>query len=161
MPVFDHSFVVDGPLEAVRAFHGDTSALSVLSPPGTFVRLHAIEPLAEGSVSRFTLWLGPLPVRWTAVHRGVSERGFTDVQQSGPAASWEHTHTFVPLDDGRTRVDDHIEFAHHPGLGGALTRVLFSRPNLHFLFAWRAFATRRAVRALSRRDAGGPGRSRG
>jgi len=153
MPVFDHSFVVDAPLAAVRAFHGDTSALSVLSPPGTFVHLHAIEPLAEGSVSRFTLWLGLLPVRWTAVHRGVSERGFTDVQAEGPAASWEHTHSFVPLDDGRTRVDDHVEFAHQPGLRGLLTRVLFSRPNLRFLFGWRAFATRRAVRRLAAKSA--------
>ena len=146
MPTFRHSFIVDAPLDAVRAFHGDTAALRLLSPPGTFVRLHAIEPLAEGSVSRFTLWLGPLPVPWTAVHRDVGERGFTDVQAAGPAASWAHTHSFVPLGDGRTRVDDSIEFAHKPGLAGLLTRVLFSWPNLRFLFAWRAFATRRAVR---------------
>ncbi len=146
MPVFEQSFVVDAPLGAVRAFHGDTSALGVLSPPGTFVRLHAIEPLAEGSVSRFTLWLGPIPVPWTAVHRDVSDRGFTDVQVSGPAASWAHRHTFTPLTDGRTRIDDRVEFAHKPGLGGLFTRVLFSRPNLLFLFGWRAFATRRALR---------------
>lgn len=149
MPLFERSFVVDAPVAAVRAFHGDTGALRVLSPPGTFVRLHDVEPLAEGSVSRFTLWLGPLPVRWTAVHRDVSPRGFTDVQRSGPAASWAHTHTFTPLDDGRTRVDDRIEFSHRPGLGGLLTRILFSRPNLLFLFAWRAFATRRALRQAS------------
>ena len=149
MPLFERSFVVDAPVAAVRAFHGDTGALRVLSPPGTFVRLHDVEPLAEGSVSRFTLWLGPLPVRWTAVHRDVSPRGFTDVQRSGPAASWAHTHTFIPLDDGRTRVDDRIEFSHRPGLGGLLTRILFSRPNLLFLFAWRAFATRRALRQSS------------
>lgn len=146
MPVFDHSFVVDAPLGAVRAFHGDTSALRLLSPPGTFVRLHAIEPLAEGSVSRFTLWLGPLPIPWTAVHRDVSDRGFTDVQLQGPAASWAHTHTFTALSDGRTRVDDHVDFSHRPLPGGLLTRLLFCRPNLLFLFAWRAFATRRAVR---------------
>lgn len=146
MPTFEHAFVVDASPEAVRAFHGDTGALRVLSPPGTFVRLHAIEPLAEGSVSRFTLWLGPLPVPWTAVHRDVSERGFTDVQAAGPAASWAHTHRFVPLADGRTRVDDSIVFAHKPGLAGLLTRALFSRPNLWFLFAWRAFATRRVLR---------------
>lgn len=146
MPVFDSSFVVDAPLDAVRAFHGDTSALRLLSPPGTFVRLHAIEPLAEGSVSRFTLWLGPLPIPWTAVHRGVSDRGFTDVQLEGPAASWAHTHTFTPLPGGRTRVDDHVEFSHVPLPRGLLTRLLFSRPNLFLLFTWRALATRRAVR---------------
>ena len=146
MPVFDSSFVVDAPLAAVRDFHGDTSALRILSPPGTFVRLHAVEPLAEGSVSRFTLWLGPLPIPWTAVHRGVSDHGFTDVQLEGPAAAWAHTHLFTALSEGRTRVDDHVEFTHRPLPRGLLTRLLFCRPNLLFLFAWRAFATRRAVR---------------
>jgi cysteine-rich repeat protein len=100
MPVFDYSFTVDAPLEAVRDFHHDTSALKKLTPPPTIVQLHSIEPLGEGSVSRFTLWVGPLPLKWKAVHRNVSDRGFTDVQAEGPAAKWEHTHTFVPLSAG-------------------------------------------------------------
>ena len=53
MPVFDFSFTVDAPLSAVRDFHRDTSALKRLTPPPTFVRLISIEPLAEGSVSKF------------------------------------------------------------------------------------------------------------
>lgn len=145
MPVFERSFVVDAPLDAVREFHGDTAALRILSPPGTFVQFHSVEPLAEGSVSEFTLWLGPLPIRWTAVHRDVTDHGFTDVQRAGPAERWAHTHTFVPLDGGRTRVEDRVVFSHKPGLAGLLTRVLFSRPNLWFLFAWRARATRRSL----------------
>ena len=32
MPVFDYSFTVDAPLEAVRDFHHDTSALKKLTP---------------------------------------------------------------------------------------------------------------------------------
>ena len=44
--------------------------------------------LAEGSAARFTLCVGPLPLRWKAVQRGVSERGFTDVQAEGPARKW-------------------------------------------------------------------------
>ena len=50
-------------------------------------------PLAEGSVSRFTLWVGPLPLHWTAVHKDVPENGCTDVQSEGPAKKWEHTQT--------------------------------------------------------------------
>ena len=142
MPVFDFSFTVDAPLEAVRDFHRDTSALKRLTPPPTFVRLISIEPLAEGSVSKFVLWVGPLPLHWTAVHRDVSDRGFTDVQAAGPAAAWAHTHTFTPLSDGRTRIDEHIEYAHKKGLWGIVTRLLFSKPNLWLMFSYRRFVTR-------------------
>ena len=142
MPVFDFSFTVDAPLSAVRDFHRDTSALKRLTPPPTFVRLISIEPLAEGSVSKFVLWVGPLPLHWTAVHRNVSDRGFTDVQAAGPAAAWAHTHTFTPLTDGRTRIDEHIEYAHKKGLWGIVTRLLFSKPNLWLMFSYRRFVTR-------------------
>jgi ligand-binding SRPBCC domain-containing protein len=146
MPVFDYRFTVDAPVEAVRDFHRDTSALKRLTPPPTMVQLHALEPLSEGSVSEFTLWVGPLPLRWKAVHRDVSERGFTDVQAAGPAAKWEHTHSFVPLPDGRTEVREHIEYEHKPGLAGLVTRVLFSWPSLWFMFGYRRWVTRRALR---------------
>ena len=142
MPVFDYAFTVAAPLESVRDFHRDTSALKRLTPPPTFVRLISIEPLAEGSVSKFVLWVGPLPLRWTAVHRDVSDRGFTDVQAAGPAAAWAHTHTFTPLSDGRTRIDEHIEYEHKSGAWGIVTRLLFSKPNLWLMFSYRRFVTR-------------------
>ena len=145
MPVFDYAFTVDAPVGAVRDFHHDTSALKRLTPPPTIVQLHAIEPLGEGSVSTFTLWVGPLPLRWRAVHRNVTDRGFTDVQASGPAAKWEHTHSFVPLAEGTTEIREHIEFEHKRGFWGLVTRVLFSRPNLLLMFAYRAWITRRCL----------------
>ena len=142
MPVFDYSFTVAAPLQAVRDFHHDTRALKRLTPPPVFVRLHRVEPLAEGSISEFTLWVGPLPLRWTAVHRGVTDRGFTDVQVSGPAARWEHTHSVEPLDDRRTRIREHIEFEHARGPMGLVTRILFARPNLTGMFFYRSLVTR-------------------
>ncbi|MEM8679081.1 MAG: cyclase [Planctomycetota bacterium] len=130
MPIFDYQFTVNASLAAVQQFHSNTSALKRLTPPPTLVQLHDIEPLGEGSVSRFTLWLGPLPLHWTAVHRDVSEHGFTDVQASGPAKKWEHTHTFTPLAADRTQISEHIEYEHRSGMWGLLTRLLFSKPNL-------------------------------
>ncbi|MEY3205179.1 MAG: hypothetical protein RLZZ21_1510 [Planctomycetota bacterium] len=149
MPVFDYRFTVAAPLAAVRDFHRDTSALKRLTPPPTFVQLHSIEPLAEGSVSRFTLWVGPLPLRWKAVHRGVTDRGFTDVQAEGPAAKWEHTHSFVPLDDRTTEIREHIEFEHKRGFWGLVTRILFSKPNLALMFTYRMLVTRWFLRRSS------------
>ena len=149
MPVFDFSFTVAAPLQVVRDFHHDTSALKRLTPPPTLVQIHSVEPLAEGSVSTFTLWVGPLPLRWKAVHRGVTERGFTDVQASGPAKKWEHTHTFTPREDGTTQIHEHIEYEHNRGFWGIVTRLLFSWPNLFFMFTYRKWVTQRACRRLA------------
>ena len=146
MPTFEFKFTVDAPLEAVREFHHDTSALKRLTPPPTIVQLHQIEPLANGSVSRFTLWVGPLPLRWTAVHQDVSDRGFTDVQTEGPAKKWEHTHSFRPLGSDQTEVHEHIEFEHKRGFWGLVTRILFARPNLYLMFSYRKLVTRRRLR---------------
>lgn len=142
MPVFDYQFVVNASKDAVREFHRDTSALKRLTPPPTIVQLHDIEPLAEGSVSRFTLWVGPLPLHWTAIHRDVSENGFTDVQSEGPARKWEHTHTFSVIDEQSTKIHEHIEYEHKSGFWGIVTRVLFARPNLYLMFTYRKLVTR-------------------
>lgn len=100
-------------------------------------------------MSTFVLRVGLLPVRSTAVQRDVSDRGFTDVQASGPAAAWAHTHTFTPLSDGRTRIGEHIEYAHKPHLWGVATRILFSKPNLWLIVSYRRFVIRWFLRPRS------------
>lgn len=145
VPVFEHRFEVDAPLEAVRAFHGSPEALRVLSPPGTFLRLKQFGPLEEGMVAAFRLWLGPVPIDWVARHEEVSADGFTDVMVEGPLARWAHRHAFEALGAERSAVLDRITYAHPAGVAGAWTRLAFGRPALASLFAYRAWATRRAV----------------
>ncbi|MDO7682896.1 MAG: hypothetical protein MUQ52_10465, partial [Pirellulales bacterium] len=151
MPVFDFSFEVDAPLVVVQEFHHGTSALKQLTPPPTIVQIQSVEPLAEGSISRFTLWVGPLPLRWTAIHKNVSDNGFTDVQQSGPAKKWEHTHTFTEVDATHTRINEHIEYEHKRGLWGIVTRILFSYPNLYFMFCYRRWITKRTCYRIAQK----------
>ncbi len=147
MPVFDFHFTVEASLEVVSQFHHNTSALKQLTPPPTIVQLHEIQPLAEGSVSTFTLWIGPIPLHWKAVHKDVSVNGFTDVQAEGPAKKWEHTHRFIPVSPVVTEVREHIEYEHKSGYQGALTRLLFSKPNLYTMFLYRKWVTQRACQA--------------
>jgi ligand-binding SRPBCC domain-containing protein len=142
MPVFEYEFSVNASLADVNKFHSDTSALKRLTPPPTIVQLHSVEPLGEGSVSEFTLWVGPLPLRWKAVHRNVSQQGFTDIQVEGPAKKWEHTHSFTAKGPERTAISEHIEYEHQRGLWGLVTRLLFAKPNLYLMFTYRKFATR-------------------
>lgn len=145
---FQHSFLVDAPVEAVAAFHGDTRALKRLTPPPIVAQIHDVEPLGEGSQAHFTLWFGPLPLRWHAVHRDVSPSGFTDTMVSGPLRSWQHTHRFVAVGTGQTRVEDIIIYEHPNGRRGFLSRALFARPGLLYLFTARKILTRRGVAQL-------------
>ena len=71
MQTFNHSLVVPVSLEEVAAFHKDTNTLKALTPPPVFVQIHKVEPLAENSISEFTMWVGPIPLRWVALHTQV------------------------------------------------------------------------------------------
>lgn len=148
MNQFRSSFVVDAPLANVAAFHSDTSALKRLTPPPIFVQLHATEPLTEGASAEFTMWFGPLPLRWKAVHSNVDPlHGFTDTQVRGPLAMWEHQHRFTALDSERTRVSDKVLYSYGTGWRGWLNRLLFNPIALRLLFAYRRWITRRGLRA--------------
>jgi ligand-binding SRPBCC domain-containing protein len=143
MPVFQYEFEVTASREAVAGFHNDTRVLRRLTP--AYVQVHRVDPLADGSVSEFTVWLGPFPVRWRAVHRDVGPDGFTDVQADGPLEAWEHIHRFEPGDGGGTRITEHIEYEYRAGRKGIYGRILFGRTALRFLFWYRARQTRRAL----------------
>lgn len=142
---FTHAFMVDAPVAAVAAFHRDTGVLRQLTPPPIVARIHEFEPMREGSEARFTLWFGPLPLHWHAIHSNVSTAGFTDTQLSGPLKSWRHHHRFVPVNAAQTRVEDHITYEHDGGLRGLVSRLLFNRVGLLYLFTARKILTRRHV----------------
>ena len=144
MKQFKHRTQVKAPLSVVAAFHHDSRALKQLTPPPVFVQLHRVEPLGDDSVADFTLWMGPLPVRWVAVHSQVDPMiGFTDRQVRGPFAYWVHKHSFVPQDAGTTDVIDEIQAEFGKGLWGLLGRFMWL--NLPFMFAYRGWVTRRAT----------------
>jgi len=145
MPIFNHAFNVSAPRADVADFHGDARILKRLMPPPLFVSLHEAGELAEGAVADFTMWFGPLPVRWRAIHYDVDDGGFTDVQIRGPLRRWRHSHSFIPLDEENTRVEDHVVYDHPDGPRGWLTRLLFNRASLATLFAYRRYVTQRAL----------------
>jgi len=143
---FDFTFMVRAPRSAVADLHRDTHALQWLTPPPIRVRIHSVEPLAEGSVSDFTLWFGFLPIHWIARHSNVdSQHGFTDTHVRGPMKRWVHTHTFSEEGAELTRITEHIEYEHFSGARGLLSRLLFTRIGLQLTFCYRRMATRRRL----------------
>lgn len=141
---FTHRFRVKAPISAVAAFHQDSRALKLLTPPPVFVQMHRVDLLSEGSIADFTLWMGPLPVRWVAAHSEVEMlSGFTDTQMRGPFASWVHRHSFEPCGAAETEVIDDIQAEFCRGFSGLLGRLMWV--NLPFMFFYRGWVTRRTI----------------
>lgn len=146
MQVFNYKFTVNASKEIVAAFHHDTTVLKKLTPPPIFIQIHNFEPLADNSVAQFTLWFGPIPIHWKAIHSNVDDSGFTDTQARGPLKRWRHTHRFRELETKVTLVSEHIEYEYEPGLRGLPGRLLFSKPALYLLFTARKVITRRQIK---------------
>jgi ligand-binding SRPBCC domain-containing protein len=140
-----HRFEVNAPLAAVADFHAQSASMGAITPPPVLVQVHrAPSRLDDGDEMDFTMWFGPLPVRWLARIEDVGLTGFSDRQLRGPFRHWHHRHSFVPVDEITTVVVDEIELElrSHPwwklvGLG-----MWFSLP---LLFAYRDWKTRRLI----------------
>lgn len=140
--------VIRAALADVIAFHDQPRALQKLTPPPIFVQMHRDERqgLTAGELE-FTLWFGPLPVRWTARHESVApEYGFADRMISGPMALWYHRHIFREVPGGVELIDC-LQLRHQDrGFWALFTRLFFSRLMLRVLFAYRHLRTRWGVR---------------
>lgn len=145
MPKFRHEFQVNAPIQRVAEFHRSTQALKQLTPPPLFVKFNQLEPIGEGSRADFTLWLGPIPIHWVAVHSNVDPKeGFTDTQEEGPFQTWIHRHSFKQVTNDKTKIIDEIEGQpnNHP-IWGLVSRFMWL--TLPILFSYRARQTRKAV----------------
>jgi ligand-binding SRPBCC domain-containing protein len=145
LKTFRSRFRVHAPLADVVAFHRHAASMAAITPPPVIVRIHeAPIELAEGSEMDFTLWLGPLPIRWRARIEAVDDHGFRDRQLVGPFRHWLHTHRFVPVGENTTEVRDTIELA----LADRWPKRLIGLGlwlSLPVLFAYRRWQTRRLL----------------
>lgn len=145
---FEKTSTLPATLDALLRFHEDPRALARLTPPPIVMRLHRDErrSLSEGEIE-FTLWFGPIPIRWIARHEpGPTPHSFADSQIKGPLAYWRHEHIFGEAEGG-VRLTDRITLAHRRGPLGILTRLAFDGLPLRILFAYRHWRTRRALRS--------------
>ena len=138
-----HRFQVKAPLSRVAAFHQQHTSMSAITPPPMRVEYQRLPADFSGELE-FTLWFGPLPIRWIARIEDVSASGFTDRQVSGPFAKWEHRHSFHSVDDQTTEVVDQIslQLKSHPVWGPVGLAFMLGLP---FLFAYRGWKTRRLL----------------
>lgn len=142
---FRHSFGVQATPAEVTAFHRRSDALKAITPPVILMRMHSAPPeLGEGDEMDFTMWLGPLPIRYVARIEQVTPDSFVDVQVRGPFQRWQHTHRFISHEGGVTEVQDEIEAEVGRGLYRT-TASLIMWLGLPILFAYRGWRTRRLL----------------
>ena len=155
--VFRKSSVIKTTLAEIKRFHEAPQALASLTPPPMRMRVNRDDrrSITEGEID-FTLFFGPLPIRWLARHEtGPTSESFADVQVKGPLAYWRHEHIFTELADG-VDLTDRITLAHRPGLTGLLTRLAFDGLPLRLLFAFRHWRTKRALQSSGERPSNLP-----
>jgi ligand-binding SRPBCC domain-containing protein len=142
---YQHRFEVNAPLAAVAEFHAQSASMGAITPPPVVVRVHrAPARLDDGDEIDFTMWLGPLPLRWLARIEDVSPTGFTDRQLHGPFRHWVHRHTFTPVDETTTAVVDEIKLELRSNLWWKLVG-LGMWLSLPLLFAYRGWKTKRFI----------------
>ncbi|MEZ6058301.1 MAG: SRPBCC family protein [Planctomycetaceae bacterium] len=132
---------------AVFRFHEDPSALSLLIPPWEKMRLlERIGSLEPGGRVILQGRVGPIPVRWVAVHTEYAPPHlFVDEQESGPFAYWRHQHMFLDDAQGGTILRDEVDYAAPLGWLGHLCGGWLIRRKLEAMFAYRHDVTKRAV----------------
>lgn len=143
---FKRRFRVQASCADVAHFHQSAASLRAITPAP--MQVHAApDPLKDGDEIIFTVWLGPIPVRWHGRIEGTSAEGFTDTQISGPFGSWHHRHNFIAISDGVTEVYDVVqaEMPRLPSIRYIPAALMWI--SLPLLFAFRAWRTRRLLEA--------------
>lgn len=106
-----------------------------LNPPGLPVRLLRFDGSREGDVVEIGF---PFGLKWRSliVEDGASnaEMYFVDegVELPFPLKSWRHQHRIQKIEDGRSRIVDHIEYSTGSGI---LDRLIY--PAMYAQFAYR------------------------
>lgn len=120
-------------------WHARPGAFQRLTPPWERVRVLAQRGgIEEGAEAILETAVGPLMLRWIARHQDYIEGlQFRDVQVSGPFASWEHTHRFIPYAANAFCMEDRIDYALPLGMLGRLVAQPTVAARLARIFRYR------------------------
>jgi uncharacterized protein len=134
----------------VYDWHARFGALERLVPAWERVRLvsrrlgDSVSPVSDGTRIVMAMKVGPIGVRWHALHEGHEPGvGFRDVQRRGPFKRWVHNHRFVALSEGGCTLEDDVEYELPAGALGRRLAGEDVRAKLARMFAFRHVRTRR------------------
>ena len=128
-------------VEEAWQFFSSAQNLAKITPPDmAFKILTPLDgsPIYEGMLINYIIrpMLG-IPMKWeTVIGKVNAPTQFTDMQQKGPYALWEHTHTFLVVPGGVLMTDE-VKYALPLGILGDVAHGLFIKKKLDHIFAFR------------------------
>lgn len=130
--------------ERLFSFHELPDAFERLVPPwedAKVIQKADISVIGSQAIIEQKIF-GLVPSRWVAEHTQYDPpHTFTDVQISGPFASWEHRHLVESHPDGAL-LRDEIQFEPPLWFLGAIAAPLFIMPKIEKMFDYRHEVTR-------------------
>lgn len=132
--------------DALFAYHDSPGALQRLIPPWESVTVESSDhSLTPGSTVVLKMKVGPIPLRWVAVHGDYDPPSrFEDVQKSGPFAHWHHKHLFSEGGDSSesSMLVDQVDYRVPLGGIGKIFGGGMVRRQLATMFHYRHSVTR-------------------
>jgi hypothetical protein len=131
--------LLGGSLAEVFAFFTDVRNLERITPSWMGFRILTPQPVTLGkdATIEYSIRLAGIPVRWrTRIVDWDEGRRFVDVQERGPYALWEHTHSFRDTGAG-VLMRDEVRYALPFGPLGALAHAVAVRSSLDRIFDYR------------------------
>jgi ligand-binding SRPBCC domain-containing protein len=124
------------PRDQVFEFFSDASNLQSLTPEWLHFSVITPSPvhIVAGTLIDYRLRVRGVPLRWQSrISVWEPPIRFVDEQIRGPYRRWHHEHLFEAVEGG-TLCRDMVDYAVY---GGSLINLLFVRPDLFKIFAFR------------------------
>ncbi len=139
MPQFSLRSIFPVPAQELFEWHMRIGALERLTPPWSAIKVTwGDELVREGSRRELSVPAGPFRMKWLAKHHSVVDgHQFIDEQERGPFRKWVHLHKCTDLGDGRSELEDKIDFEYPLGRFGSLLGKRQVHWMLNTAFPWR------------------------
>jgi ligand-binding SRPBCC domain-containing protein len=122
-------------------FFSSAKNLALITPPELDFKILTElngEEIYEGMLINYTVkpLLG-IPLRWeTEICKVQKPLFFTDRQLKGPYKLWEHTHSYIPMNDG-VMMKDEVKYQLPFGFLGDIAHAVIVRRKVENIFSFR------------------------
>jgi len=139
MPQFSLKSLYPVPAAELYAWHMRIGALERLTPPWSAIKVTwGDEHVCEGSRRELLVPAGPFKTKWLARHHSIVEgRQFIDEQDRGPFRKWTHLHVCMDKENGRSELEDRIDYEFPLGKLGEVFGKSQVSWMLNTAFPWR------------------------
>jgi uncharacterized protein len=123
---FTKRSLINTSVEELFNWHRRPDAFERLAPPWMTVEiLDRTDGIDDGARITLLIHAGRMKIKWKLEHTCyIENKQFCDFQTEGPLRSWYHTHLFEPAGDGKTWMEDRVEYELPYGMIGMFMRPI-------------------------------------